>query len=162
MNCGFEDVETLDSIMLSILQESGNESERTSELSDDQLLRALDEYSAVRSADSGAIVDLALENYVEMRAKVVDYAYLFRKRLEAVLHRIFPRHVIPLYTMVSFTSIPYSAVVRQWNRQTVWLRRSIWAIYVAAAIGVGVMSARILGLRAAPLVEIARMLSHRK
>ncbi|KAJ2722313.1 kynurenine 3-monooxygenase, mitochondrial precursor [Coemansia sp. Benny D115] len=162
MNCGFEDVEVLDTIMLRTLNDCGNHSQNTSELTDDQLMAALDEYSASRATDAAAIVDLALENYVEMRAKVVDYAYLLRKKLEGVLHRAMPRTVIPLYTMVSFTSIPYAAVIRQWDRQTVWLHRSIKALAVAAVLGTGALSARLAGLRAPPVREIMRLIADRR
>ncbi|KAJ2466438.1 kynurenine 3-monooxygenase, mitochondrial precursor, partial [Coemansia sp. RSA 2320] len=117
-------------------------------------------YSATRSADTDAIVDLALDNYVEMRAKVVSYPYLLRKHVEGLLHRLFPTAVIPLYTMVSFTSIPYSAVIRQWSRQTLWICRSIYAAAAALALGAGAVTARLLGLRLPTLSELARVFSH--
>ncbi|KAJ2819190.1 kynurenine 3-monooxygenase, mitochondrial precursor, partial [Coemansia erecta] len=162
MNCGFEDIEALDRIMVRMAHESDKANGCTADLTDEQLHRALDEYSATRSVDTSAIVDLALENYVEMRAKVVDYAYLARKHLEGLLHRLFPWHVIPLYTMVSFTSIPYAEVVRQWNRQTAWLHRSIRTVTVAAAIGVGAISARVLGPQLPSLRELVHMVSGKK
>ena len=34
------------------------------------------------------------------------------------MHYFLPRLVIPLYTMVSFTTIPYSAVIKRWKMQT--------------------------------------------
>ncbi|KAJ2446398.1 kynurenine 3-monooxygenase, mitochondrial precursor [Coemansia sp. RSA 2424] len=159
MNCGFEDVEKLDEIMISTLQATGVESTETARLTDEQLLSALDEYSATRAADTDAIVDLALDNYVEMRARVVSYSYILRKQLEGVLHRLFPSVVIPLYTMVSFTSIPYTAVIRQWNRQTLWLHRSIYAATALAVLGTGLISAQLLGLRMPVLSKVARAFS---
>ncbi|KAJ2867515.1 kynurenine 3-monooxygenase, mitochondrial precursor [Coemansia aciculifera] len=160
MNCGFEDVEKLDEIMLATLQASGSESTETTQLTDEQLLSALDEYSATRAADTDAIVDLALDNYVEMRSSVISYSYLLRKQLEGILHRLFPTFVIPLYTMVSFTSIPYAAVIRQWNRQTLWLHRSIYAATATAVLGAGLISAQLLGLRMPALNQVARIFSH--
>ncbi|KAJ2376005.1 kynurenine 3-monooxygenase, mitochondrial precursor [Coemansia sp. RSA 2603] len=146
MNCGFEDVEALDNIMLRILHETNPDTDNTCLLDESQMQRALDEYSCTRTSDASAIVDLALENYIEMRSRVVNYAYLFRKKLEGILHKFVPKTVIPLYTMVSFTSIPYSTVVKQWNRQTKWLHRSIWALSAMTAIGTGVLAARLYGL----------------
>ncbi|KAJ2149367.1 kynurenine 3-monooxygenase, mitochondrial precursor [Coemansia sp. RSA 564] len=159
MNCGFEDIEALDRIMVKTLHESGQANDCTANLTDDQLHKALDEYSVTRAVDTSAIVDLALENYVEMRAKVVDFAYLARKHLEGLLHRLFPQRIIPLYTMVSFTSIPYAKVVSQWNRQTTWLHQTIRAVSVAAVIGIGAISVRVLGPRLPPLRELARMVT---
>ncbi|KAJ1952172.1 kynurenine 3-monooxygenase, mitochondrial precursor [Linderina pennispora] len=161
MNCGFEDIEELDKIMLSIARESAPTTDSTTGMSDDQILRALDTYSSKRTEDASAIVDLALDNYVEMRAKVVDYAYLARKHLEGLLHRVFPKHIIPLYTMVSFTSIPYAAVIERWQRQSVWLHRAVRTAFAAVTFAVGVASARVLGLRAPSLVEVARLFTKR-
>ncbi|KAJ2706601.1 kynurenine 3-monooxygenase, mitochondrial precursor [Coemansia sp. IMI 203386] len=161
MNCGFEDVEKLDEIMVNALSRVDGRSGNTSDLTDDELHRALDEYSRTRTEDAYAIVDLALENYVEMRSRVVDLAYLFRKHLEGLLHKIIPSRVIPLYTMVSFTSIPYSIVVRQWNRQTAWLRRAIWITATIAAAGTGVLLARRLGERASGIRWMAGALQHK-
>ncbi|KAJ2773451.1 kynurenine 3-monooxygenase, mitochondrial precursor [Coemansia nantahalensis] len=157
MNCGFEDVEALDRIMIRILRAGGDLGSSTAALTDKQLRQALDEYSAARAEDTSAIVDLALDNYVEMRAKVADYAYVTRKYLEGLLHWLFPRQIIPLYTMVSFTSIPYTQVVARWNRQTLWLHRSITAAAIAAAVGGGVLLARLLGGPPALLRAVARV-----
>ncbi|KAJ1839801.1 kynurenine 3-monooxygenase, mitochondrial precursor, partial [Coemansia sp. RSA 2703] len=99
MNCGFEDVEALDNIMLRILHETNPDTDNTCLLDESQMQRALDEYSCTRTSDASAIVDLALENYIEMRSRVVNYAYLFRKKLEGILHKFVPKTVIPLYTM---------------------------------------------------------------
>ncbi|KAJ2848377.1 kynurenine 3-monooxygenase, mitochondrial precursor [Coemansia brasiliensis] len=147
MNCGFEDIEVLDRIMLSQSDKAGD---CTAALSDEQLQQALSEYSALRSVDTSAIVDLALQNYVEMRAKVVDFGYLARKYLEGMLHRLLPHRVIPLYTMVSFTSIPYAQVVQRWNQQSLWLHRSIRMATIAAVVSIGAFSARMMGCRQLP------------
>ncbi|KAJ2161314.1 kynurenine 3-monooxygenase, mitochondrial precursor [Coemansia sp. RSA 552] len=157
MNCGFEDVEILDRVIDRVMQQSDKAA--SAGPTDAQLRQALDEYSAMRSADASAIVDLALENYIEMRAKVVDYGYLARKSLEGLLYRLFPQNVIPLYTMVSFTSIPYADVVRRWNRQTLWLHRLVRTAAAATAIGTGMLAARLLGLRLPSVDAVVRMLS---
>lgn len=148
MNCGFEDVEMLDSIMLSVVRDvhQNNHLQSTVALTEDQIGRALDEYSVTRATNTDAIVDLALDNYVEMRAKVVDPSYLIRKHLEGFLHRLFPSKVIPLYTMVSFTSIPYADVIKRWNKQTQWLHWSIYIGAVAVAIGIWAMLAPAMGV----------------
>ncbi|KAJ2079176.1 kynurenine 3-monooxygenase, mitochondrial precursor [Coemansia sp. RSA 988] len=159
MNCGFEDVEVLDRIMIETLQDAGVSNERTADLSKRMLRHALDKYSAIRSVDTSAIVDLALENYIEMRAKVVDFKYLARRFLEGLLYRMFPQHIVPLYSMVSFTSIPYADVVARWNCQSMYLQRSIKVFTLASMYGIGLLSARLLGLRLPSLSEIARLVT---
>lgn len=73
---------------------------------------ALAECYALRKENADAIADLALQNFVEMRDKVGDPAFLRRKAWEKRLHRWFPRWYTPLYEMVSFSRTPYAEAVR--------------------------------------------------
>ena len=53
------------------------------------------------------------------------------------LHRIFPKSFIPLYTMVSFTRIPYSEAMRRWKSQDRALSRIFSTLLgLTAAFGV--------------------------
>lgn len=70
-------------------------------------------FGAQRSQDTDAICDLALGNYNEMRDSVNSKKFIFRKKLDNVLNTLFPRHWIPLYTMVTFTQLSYSECVKQ-------------------------------------------------
>jgi len=65
-------------------------------------------FSQRRKPDTDALADLALYNYVEMRSKVADPGFLLRKRLEKQLNGWFPRKWRPLYSMVTFSTIPYA------------------------------------------------------
>lgn len=110
MNCGFQDVEVLVGILEKRLK-SGH-----------SLQSALEEYTETRVKDAHAICDLALYNYIEMRSSVTSYSYRIMKAFEGIVHRIMPTVVVPLYTMVSFSTIPYSQVVEQNKRQTFWIK----------------------------------------
>ncbi|KAJ3049040.1 kynurenine 3-monooxygenase, mitochondrial precursor [Rhizophlyctis rosea] len=145
MNCGFEDIQALDEFIsthLSVAAPSGSTS--PSPLAIGEALKA---YSASRHKDLVKINDLAMHNYVEMRSDVTKVGYLLRKKLEAALHRVAPSYVIPLYTMVSFSRIPYSEVMRRWERQTYWLNVAGVISGVAASVGLGVAYARYIGWR---------------
>ncbi|KAG2172775.1 hypothetical protein INT43_000122 [Umbelopsis isabellina] len=135
MNCGFQDIQ--------VLHETLDKHNVGAELSADGkvsgLQKALDEYSIERSKDAHAICDLAMYNHYEMQSAVTSPLYLARKRLEGTLHHYFPKTVIPLYTMVSFTTIRYSEAIRRWNHQTWWLN-------AAAATSVSVVAATAVGL----------------
>ncbi|KAI9207346.1 uncharacterized protein BJ171DRAFT_561484 [Polychytrium aggregatum] len=114
MNCGFEDILLLNEILD---RQIGSEKNPTQ----DQMLHCLDEYSRARHPDATAICDLALYNYQEMRSSVLEWSYLLRKAVEGWIYRRLPfLGIVPLYTMVSFTRIPYSEAVRRWKRQTHW------------------------------------------
>ncbi|KAI8048622.1 hypothetical protein BDF22DRAFT_658168 [Syncephalis plumigaleata] len=76
-------------------------------------------------------------NYEEMRAHVRSPLYLFRKTVESYLNRLVPSYVVPLYTMVSFTTIRYSEATRRSRRQGRW----IWiASGVVLAIALGLLT----------------------
>ncbi|MFY0599495.1 MAG: FAD-dependent monooxygenase [Cyclobacteriaceae bacterium] len=70
------------------------------------------EFEKSRKEDTKAISTLALKNFVEMRSKVAHPKFLNRKKLEARLQSEFPETWIPLYTMVTFTDLPYSTCLR--------------------------------------------------
>jgi kynurenine 3-monooxygenase len=59
------------------------------------------------------LADLAVENFVEMRDKVGSRRFLWRKRGERWLHRLFPRWYLPLYSMITFSRIPYARARRR-------------------------------------------------
>lgn len=64
-------------------------------------------------ANSNAIADMALENYVEMRDTVRDPKFMLRKSLAFELERRLPGRFIPRYSMVMFhDEIPYAEAQR--------------------------------------------------
>lgn len=66
------------------------------------------EFEKSRKADTDAIADLAIENFVEMRDKVADPRFLFRKKVELELEKKYPGRFVPKYAMVTFHRTPYS------------------------------------------------------
>jgi kynurenine 3-monooxygenase len=87
MNCGFEDCR----VLMDILADTNDDWDA-----------ALPRYSLARKENSDAIATLALENFIEMREKVADPAFVYRKKVEAALARAFPDEITPAYTMVTF------------------------------------------------------------
>jgi kynurenine 3-monooxygenase len=63
---------------------------------------ALDHFQRLRKPDADAVAQLAFDNFIEMRDLVGDEDFLFRKKIEAKLHELFPDRWIPLYSMVTF------------------------------------------------------------
>ena len=78
--------------------------------------RALREYYALRKRNVDALADLALENFLEMRDKTASRWFHLYKRAERTLHRALPRWYTPLYTFISFTTVPYAESVRRARR----------------------------------------------
>ena len=82
-------------------------------------LGAFEEYSKTRNPDAESIVDLAMYNYVEMRDLVAKPSFLLRKKIDGLLHALFPNWWIPLYTSVTFSRMRYHRCVlnRKWQDQ---------------------------------------------
>ncbi len=94
MNCGFEDCFELNKFM----ENYGDDWETILKL-----------FGTSRPENTNAIADLALENFIEMRGKVADEAFLLRKKIEAHINKLYPKRWIPQYSMVTFNAqISYS------------------------------------------------------
>lgn len=102
------------------------------------LAAAFHEYEAARRVHTDALAELAIENFLEMRDRVASPLFRARKGLERLLHRLFPRAFLPLYTMVSFTRIPYADARQRARRQ--W-----WTVTGVAVLFVLFLLTRVLG-----------------
>jgi kynurenine 3-monooxygenase len=98
INCGFEDC----TVLLELLDRYGDDWERV-----------FREFEQGRKPNTDAIADLAVENFVEMRDRVADPRFLFRKKVELALERRYPRVFVPKYSMVTFHRIPYATAKRR-------------------------------------------------
>ncbi|EGD73971.1 kynurenine 3-monooxygenase [Salpingoeca rosetta] len=101
MNAGFEDCLVLEDCLNA----------------ESDIEKAMKLFSDTRTKDVHAIADLALYNYIEMRDLVNSSWFLFRKKVDNVLHWLMPNTFIPLYTMVTFTRIPYATVIAANEKQ---------------------------------------------
>src|ERR1017187_9801339 len=106
INCGFEDC-TCFLELLDAARTSGAESIDWQKLFTD--------FESSRKPNTEAIADLALENFVEMRDRVADPHFLFKKKVDLALEARFPGLYVPKYAMVAFHRIPY-AVAQQRGR----------------------------------------------
>ena len=98
MNCAFEDC----TIFLELLGRYGTE-----------WPALFSAFENSRKADTDAIADLAIENFVEMRDRVADPRFLFRKRVELELEKKYPGRFVPKYAMVTFHRTPYSVAAQR-------------------------------------------------
>lgn len=103
MNAGFEDCSVLNALM----GEHG-----------DDWHTILEKFQEARKPDADAIADLAVNNFIEMRAKTADPKFLLQKKIEARLHEHHPDKWIPAYSQVTFSPhIRYSEALRNSQRQ---------------------------------------------
>ncbi len=86
----------------------------------DDLEKAFSEYYRRRKVHVDTLADLAIDNFIEMRDHVSSRGFLLKKKLGHLFHRALPGWYLPLYTMVTFSRIPYADAVarnRQQNRR---------------------------------------------
>jgi kynurenine 3-monooxygenase len=102
MNAAFEDCVVLDECL--------------NEFTDNRE-RAFAEYFSRRKENADALADLAIGNFIEMRDKTASKTFRAKKKLDHVLEAALPGTYLPLYTMVTFTRIPYAQAARRARRQ---------------------------------------------
>jgi len=102
MNAGFEDCH----ILYDKLEAAGWD-----------FARVIPEFAKQRQADGVAIADLAMRNFVEMRDLTADPEFLFRKKVERLALEVIPEKWMPLYSMVTFSDIPYHKAKAEGERQ---------------------------------------------
>ncbi|KAJ1024460.1 hypothetical protein NDA13_004393 [Ustilago tritici] len=123
LNCGFEDVRVLFDIIDS----------------NEHLEEALESYTKQRHPDLVSILQLAEQNYREMAHSVVSWPYLLRKKLDSLLMAILPSSMwSSLYTMTTFSNLPYSQVVQTERRQQKLIAKGLLTMVVAIMTGAGV------------------------
>jgi len=75
------------------------------------------EFQDARKSNTDAIADMAVENFVEMRDRVGDPRFLFRKKVELALEAKYPQRFVPKYAMVTFHRIPYATALKRGQAQ---------------------------------------------
>jgi kynurenine 3-monooxygenase len=98
INCGFEDCTAL----IELIDHPGAD-----------WARVFAEFERARKVNTDAIADMAIENFIEMRDRVGDPRFLFRKKVELALEARYPGTFVPKYAMVTFHRIPYSVAMHR-------------------------------------------------
>src|SRR4051812_43416965 len=114
MNAAFEDCVVLDECL---------------EQFPDDRERAFGEYFSRRKVNADALADLAIGNFIEMRDKTASKTFRAKKKLDHFLEALLPGIYLPLYTMVTFTRIPYAEAARRARLQD----RIVYASLIAIA-----------------------------
>ena len=104
--------------------------------------RAIDEYQHERKPNADAIADMALTNFVEMRDRTAHRMFKLKKKLDHTLNHWMPNAFIPLYDLVSFSTVPYAAARARAARQDRIVVRVGIAVagLLVAALAVGIFA----------------------
>jgi kynurenine 3-monooxygenase len=98
--------------------------------------RAFAEYFRRRKENADALADLAIGNFIEMRDKTASKTFRAKKKLDHALEAALPGIYLPLYTMVTFTRMPYAKAAKRAQIQDALVYASLFAI---AALSVAAM-----------------------
>ena len=99
--------------------------------------RAFAEYFRRRKENADALADLAIGNFIEMRDKTASKTFRAKKKLDHALEAALPGTYLPLYTMVTFTRMPYAKAAKRARIQDALVYSSLFliaAIIVAAIL----------------------------
>jgi kynurenine 3-monooxygenase len=96
---------------------------------------AFADYFRRRKVNADALADLALENFIEMRDKTASRTFRAKKKLDHFLEAALPGIYLPLYTMVTFTGIPYAEAARRARVQDVLVYAALVVLTMSILAG---------------------------
>lgn len=108
MNCGFEDVR----LLCQQIDEKGLD-----------FPTLFQDFYSSRKPDTDAIIQMALENYHEMRDAVGTQTFLFQKAVEQEIMQRYPEAYISKYVLISYTHTPYAKALQEGLRQKTLLQQ---------------------------------------
>jgi kynurenine 3-monooxygenase len=83
---------------------------------------AFTDFERQRKVHTDALADMAIDNFLEMRDRVSSRWFLWKKKLDILLHRLLPGWYLPLYTLITFTTTPYADARRRARQQVRYVR----------------------------------------
>ncbi len=110
MNSGFEDC----SIFNELMEEHGDDWEA-----------CFKAYEIARKENGDAIQDLSIHNFIVMRDKTADPKFLLQKKIEKHFSTKYPNKWLPLYSMVTFSNIPYAKAWSLGQKQEVMMQEIV-------------------------------------
>jgi kynurenine 3-monooxygenase len=128
MNAAFEDCVVLDEC----LEKFANDREH-----------AFAEYFSRRKENADALADLAIGNFIEMRDKTASRAFRAKKKLDHFLEAALPGVYLPLYTMVTFTRVPYAQAARRARVQDRILYTALVTLVLIGILVLGLLLGRV-------------------
>ena len=103
--------------------------------------RAFGEYFLRRKENADALAALAVDNFIEMRDKTASRVFRAKKKIDHSLEALLPGIYLPLYTMVTFTRIPYASAARRARRQDFIL----YGVFLSLVLLIALLFFRLLG-----------------
>lgn len=126
MNSSFEDCSVLDACLAD---------------HPDDLVAAFTAFQDRRKRHTDVLAELSEQNFVELRDRVSSPFYAVRKKADLALNRVLGDRWLPLYTMVSHTTVPYADALARARRQD-RLLAATGATFLSAALAAVALGGR--------------------
>jgi kynurenine 3-monooxygenase len=123
MNAAFEDCAVLDACL----------GEHPADLG-----AAFAAYQHRRRRHTDVLAALSTQNFVDLRRRILSPLHGARRRADLALNRLFPKSWVPLYTMISHTTVPYADALARARRQDAvlsWLGLGAAAVVAVSTYG---------------------------
>jgi kynurenine 3-monooxygenase len=104
--------------------------------------RAFAEYFLRRKDNADALADLAIQNFIEMRDKTASRSFRAKKKLDHALEALLPGLYLPLYTMVTFTRMPYAEAAKRARVQNLLVYSTVIVVFAILIAATGWFFAR--------------------
>jgi kynurenine 3-monooxygenase len=114
------------------------------------------EYQMLRKRHTDALAELSKENFIELREKVRSPLFVARKNVDIIMNKLFPKWWVPLYTLISHTTVPIADALdrcRTRNRIAKWLGIDLLLMTVAAFVLIGNLFRRLPVLKEKSYVD---------
>ena len=108
MNSGFEDCTVFNELF---------------EAMDGDWAEVFKAFTKKRQPEAEGIKELALRNYIEMRDKTADPMFLLQKKIEGKFSSLYPDLWTPLYSLVTFSHVPYNEALQRGDFQDAIMKR---------------------------------------
>jgi len=115
MICGFEDCTVFNEYMEKHLPKASYDEAAWK--------KVMEETAISRKPNSDAIAELAVANFIEMRDLVAHPDFILQKKIEAHFSKKHPDKWLPLYSMVTFSDLPYSYALERGRKQDLIMKQ---------------------------------------
>lgn len=102
----------------------------------EDLATAFQSYELIRRPHTDVLGELSKSNFVELRQKVRSPWFVARKKLDLAIHRIFPNTWLPLYSMITHSTIPYGDALIRSQRQDKILNMAVGCVLAGVSTGI--------------------------
>lgn len=99
-------------------------------------------FTEMRKINADAISNLSMDNYLDMASNSANSGIVLRKKIGILMNRFFPARWIPLYTMISFSNIPYAEAVNRSKAQEKMAGKIVSAtatVAITAGMSLGIL-----------------------